>query len=194
MQNLLFDYLSKYIILSEEEKTALIDLDMFRNYEKGTVLLKAGELSEEGYFVMKGCVRTYYMIEGEEKTTNFYTEFESLAPVCSINKKPSEYFISCVEDSIIMVSDPSMEDVIFEKFPRFETLCRVVSEELLVNHQTTFDDFKIASPEQRYLNLLKNRPDLLQRVPQYQLASYLGIKPQSLSRIRSRLAEKEQSK
>ncbi|WP_338767131.1 Crp/Fnr family transcriptional regulator [Bernardetia sp. ABR2-2B] len=190
MQNLLFDYLSKYIAISEEEKKAITDLDMFRNYEKGTILLETGQSSEKGYFVIKGCLRTYYIIEGEEKTTNFYTELESLAPVCSITKKPSEYSVSCVEDSIIMVSDPSMEEVIFEKFPRFETLCRVLSEELLVNHQTTFDNFKISSPEQRYLNLMKNRPDLLQRVPQYQLASYLGIKPQSLSRLRSRLAEK----
>ena len=113
---------------------------------------------------------------------------ESLSPLCSINKKPSEYYVSCVEDCILVVSNPGMEEVIFAKFPRFETLCRLLSEELLASRQATFDDFKTSSPEQRYLNLLQTRPDLLQRVPQHQLASYLGIKPQSLSRIRKRLA------
>jgi len=82
-----------------------------------------------------------------------------------------------------------MEKTIFERFPRFETLCRILSEELLAKNQASFDGFKTSTPEQRYLNLLKTRPDLLQRVPQYQIASYLGIEPQSLSRIRKRLVK-----
>ena len=63
-------------------------------------------------------------------------------------------------------------------------------EELLAKQQINFDEFKTSSPEQRYLNLIQNRPDLVQRVPQHQLASYLGIKPQSLSRLRARILEK----
>jgi len=65
-----------------------------------------------------------------------------------------------------------------------------MSEQLLENNLASFADFKNSSPEQRYLNLLKNRPDLLQRVPHHQIASYLGMTPQSLSRIRKRLAQK----
>jgi len=80
-----------------------------------------------------------------------------------------------------------METDIFQKFPRFETLCRILSEELLAKSKAEFDEFKIASPEQRYLNLVQTRPDLLQRVPQYQIASFLGITDQSLSRMRNRL-------
>ena len=147
----------------------------------------------EGYFVLKGCIRTYYIIGGEEKTTAFYTEMEGLTPACVINRKASEYYISCVEDSIITASNPDMEVEIFEKFPKFETLCRILSEELLVKEQINFDEFKTSSPEQRYLNLLQKKPDLIQRVPQHQLASYLGIKPQSLSRIRARILERSKS-
>jgi DNA-binding MarR family transcriptional regulator len=77
------------------------------------------------------------------------------------------------------------------KFPRFDTLCRILSEELLAKQQVDFDAFKTSSPEQRYLNLIEKRPDLIQRVPQHQLASYLGIKPQSLSRLRARILEKK---
>lgn len=190
MENKLFDYISKYMTLTDDEKTAIIDLDIFRHFKKGTVLLKEEQHSDYGYFVIKGCIRCYYIIDGVEKTTAFYTESESLSPLCTINRKPSEYFVSCVEESILIVANSEMEKIIFQKFPRFETLCRILSEELLAKNKTEFDQFKISSPEQRYLNLLQSRPDLIQRVPQHQLASYLGIKPQSLSRLRARIIEK----
>lgn len=189
MENYLFDFIEQYMPLLEEEKKALIDLDIFRSYKKGTILLKEGQLSSEVYFVIKGIIRCYHVIDGEEKTTAFYTEMQPLTPLCVVNKKPSEYFVSCVEDSILTVGN-SEEKEIFEKFPRFETLCRVLSEELLVNNQASFADFINSTPEQRYLNLQKTRPDLLQRVPQHQIASYLGMKPQSLSRIRKRIKNK----
>lgn len=190
MENILFDFLSKYMILTEDEKQAIVSLDIFHAVKKGTVLLKEGQHSDLGYFVLKGCLRTYYVIEGDEKTTAFYTEMEGINPNCIITKGPSEYYVSCIEDSIIIISDPSMEVQIFEKFPRFETLCRILTEDLLAKSKMSFDEFKISSPEQRYINLMENRPDLLQRVPQYQLASYLGITPQSLSRMRARMLNK----
>ena len=193
MHDILFDFISKYLSLSEEEKNAIISLNIFRSHKKGTVLLKQEENSTDGFFVLKGCLRTYYMIDGEEKTTAFYTEMEGITPHSVISKLPSEYYIACVEDSLITVSNPDMEDEMFAKFPKFETLCRILSEELLAKKQLDFDEFKTSSPEQRYLNLLENRPDLIQRVPQYQLASFLGIKPQSLSRLRSRIHEKRKS-
>lgn len=193
MQDLLFNFISKYVILTDEEKNAIISLDIFRTVKKGTTLLKEGQKSKDGYFVLKGCIRTYYIINGEEKTTAFYTEMEGLTPNCVLNKTPSEYYISCVEDSILSVANPEMEIEIFNKFPKFESLCRVLSEELLAKQQISFDEFKTSSPEQRYLNLLQKRPDIVQRVPQHQLASYLGIKPQSLSRLRARILEKSKN-
>jgi CRP-like cAMP-binding protein len=191
MENELFDFISKYMPLLEEEKKAIVDLALFKTYKKGAILLKEGDFSKEGYFVIKGCLRSYYIINGEEKTTSFYTEFESFAPLGLITNKPSEHYVSCVEDSILTVGNPEMEALIFEKFPRFETLCRILSEELLAKKQASFDDFKTSTPEQRYLNLYETRPDLVQRVPQHQLASYLGITPQSLSRIRKRIVTQQ---
>jgi CRP-like cAMP-binding protein len=190
MQNLLFDFISKYVTLTEDEKNALISLDLFHSVKKGTILLKEGQKSKESYFVLKGCIRTYYNLDSEEKTTAFYTEMEALTPPCVISKTPSEYFISCIEDAILLVSNSDMEVEINSKFPKFEMMCRKLSEELLAKQRIDFDEFKTSSPEQRYLNLLEKRPDLIQRVPQYQLASYLGIKPQSLSRLRARITEK----
>ncbi|WP_138989387.1 Crp/Fnr family transcriptional regulator [Larkinella sp. C7] len=191
MQDILFDFISKYVSLTEDEKNVLLSLDLFRSVKKGTTLLKEGQKSQDFYFVLKGCIRKYYIIDGDEKTTAFYTEMEALTPHCVISKTPSEYFIGCVEDSILLVSNSDMSEEVNSKFPKFDTMCRLLSEELLAKQQINFDEFKTSSPEQRYLNLLQNRPDLIQRVPQHQLASYLGIKPQSLSRLRARILEKK---
>lgn len=191
MQNRLFAFIGKYMTLTDEEKSVVGSLDIFRTVKKGTILLKAGERSRNSYFVLEGCIRTYYIVDGEERTTSFYSEQEALTPPCVVSRTPSEYYISCVEDTILTVSDADLEVDMNSRFPRFETLCKVLSEELLAKERVEFDSFKTSSPEQRYLNLLRTRPDLVQRVPQHQLASFLGIKPQSLSRLRARIIEKE---
>ncbi len=191
MEDVLFDFISRYISINEEEKKALIDLNIFHTLKKGTVLLKQGQYSKESFFVLKGCIRSYYIIDGEERTTAFYTEMDAFTPQCVVTKTASEYYVSCVEDSILTISNSTMEEETNRKFPKFEIMCRKLSEQLLAQQRIDFDEFKTSSPEQRYLNLIQKRPDLLQRVPQYQLASYLGIKPQSLSRLRARIIEKK---
>lgn len=191
MKNVLCDFIEQFVPLNEDEKNAILALDLIRCLKKGTILLKEGKRSSESYFVLNGCLRVYYIIDGEEKTTEFFTEMEGYTPPCVLNNLPSELYVSCVEDSIITVSKPDMEPEVFKKFPKFETICRLVSEKVIVKYQTNFADYKTSSPEQRYLNLMKNRPDLIQRIPQYQLASYLGIKPQSLSRLRARIVKKK---
>lgn len=191
MQAILFDFISKYVSLTEEEKNAILSLDLFRSVPKGTVLLREGQKSKESYFVLKGCIRTYYVVDSEEKTTAFYTEMDVLTPPCVVSKTPSEYYVSCIEDSILLVSNSDTEKEVNSKFPKFELMCRMLSEELLAKQRIDFDEFKTSSPEQRYLKLLQSRPDLIQRVPQHQLASFLGIQPQSLSRLRARILEKE---
>lgn len=191
MQDKLFEFISKYITLNEGEKNALLSLDLFHSVKKGTVLLREGQQSLDSYFVLKGCFRVYYIIDGEEKTTAFYTELDAFTPHCAINKTSSDYYVSCVEDSILLISNAEMSVEVNRKFPKFDIMCRMLSEELLAKQRIDFDEFKTSSPEQRYLNLLQKRPDLIQRVPQHQLASYLGIKPQSLSRLRARILEKK---
>ena len=134
MQDLLFDFISKYISLTEDEKKAIVSLDIFRSVKKGTTLLKEGQKSNNAYFVLKGCIRIYYIIDGEEKTTAFYTEMDAFTPHCVINKMPSEYFISCVEDSILTVSNSDMEVEINSLFvvwltilpTIFYTLCQIL--------------------------------------------------------------------
>lgn len=188
MENGLFNYLS----LTSEEKTLIDELNIIKCYNKGTILLREGDNVDKCYFVIKGCIRTYYLNNGDEITAEFYTESNPLSPFCLRNKKPSSFNVACVEESLLCVTTPKVEAIIFRKFPHFESLYRMLVEEVLVNTHISFAQFKNASPEQRYENMIVNRPDLVKRAPLSQIASYLGIKPESLSRLRKRVNNKLQ--
>lgn len=187
MDNEIVKFLSKYITLTEDEIEAIIKLDLIRKYKKGTVLLKEGAISKECFLVLSGCIRSYYLIDGEEKTTAFYVESQLIYSVSYMKGIPSEYYLSCLEDCILCVGTLEKTKELVDKVPKLEALGHIFNSELLVESQVLFDKYKTLSPEQRYLKLLETRPDLCDRVPQYHLASYLGIKPQSLSRIRKRI-------
>lgn len=190
LDTILQEYLKTQMKFSDEECAALDQLANVQHFKKGTVLLKEGQYSPLEYFVLKGCLRAYYIIDGEEKTTEFYTEFEPLSPICVQSKAPSEYYISCMEDAVLLISDASITQQSFEQFPHLERKCLEMTEKVLVKKQIALNSFKTQSPEQRYISLLDSNPDLVQRVPQYHLASYLGITAQSLSRLRNRISNR----
>jgi CRP-like cAMP-binding protein len=187
MEPEILNYLSKYIPITKELEDELGKIEFIRSYPKGTILLEEGKISNECYFIIKGCIRSFYIKDGEEKTTEFFTEEQAVIPSAYGNKTPSEYYVECIEDTIAGVGTPELEAEMYQKFPQIESLNRALGEVIMAKYQDTFAEFKMASPEERYLTLLKNRPDLFQRAPQHQIASYLGIKPESLSRIRKRI-------
>lgn len=176
--------------VSKELEEAVIKSEFVKSYKKGTVLLEEGKISNECYLVIKGCIRSYYINDGNEITTDFFAEDQSVTPSAYGKKTPSAYYLECIEDTVAGVGTPELETEFFQKFPQLESLTRVMVEAIMSKQQDTFAEFKMASPEERYMQLQKNRPDLIQRVPQYQLASYLGVQPESLSRIRRRLSKK----
>lgn len=187
MEELLLNYLDKFVKFSDEEKIHIMKLIQLNSFKKGDIVLEAGKKTQNSYLVVKGCLRTYYIVDGEEKTTEFFTEEDIIIPICTSDNSLSKYNIVCLEDSVLLVSNPELEAIGFSKFPQFEMLCRVMSEKAFTQKQHQFDTFKISNPEERYKQLLVDRPQLIQRVPQYQIANYLGIMPQSLSRLRKRL-------
>ena len=187
MENEIKKYLSKYIPITKELEEELSKIEFIKCFKKGTILLEEGKISNECYFIIKGCIRSFYIKDGEEKTTEFYTEEQAVVPSAYGNKISSEYYLECIEDTIAGVGTPELETEMYQKFPQIESLNRALGEAIMAKYQDTFAEFKMASPEERYLALLKNRPDLIQRAPQHQIASYLGIKPESLSRIRKRI-------
>lgn len=185
------DAIAKFIPLTEEAVQIVTDCIPIKTFKKGTVLLREGQVSRESYVVFKGLVRKYYLDDGEEKTTEFYTETEAVSSLQSYNRKePANHYIECIEDCRLAVLTYDKEQELIKKVPGYETLCRVSIEEELGAQQERLAKFMMSIPEKRYLDLLENRPNLLQRVPQYFLASYLGVKPESLSRIRKRISNK----
>lgn len=187
MEKEIFNYLSKYIPITDDLEEELSKIDFIKWFNKGTLLLEEGKKSNECYFIIIGCIRSFYLKDGEERTTDFHTEEQAVVPSAYGKKTPSEYYLECIEDTIAGVGTPELEAEIYQKFPQVESLNRALGEAIMARQQDTFAEFKMASHEEKYLALLKSRPDLIQRVPQHQIASYLGIKPESLSRIRKRI-------
>jgi len=186
----ILEILGKYVPITPELKAALNESVFVKSFKKGTILLKEGGFSNECYFILKGCIRSYYLKDGDEKTTEFYTEEQVVSPLTYGKNTPSEHFLECMEDTVACVGTPELESEMYQKYPVLVTLNRAMGEVIIANYQESFADFKMATPTERYVNLIKTRPDLIQRVPQYQIASYLGIKPESLSRIRKRAMTK----
>lgn len=191
MENTLVEMMSNFIDLTDDEKQGILDAFPIKTFTKESFLLKEGQISKDAFVIIKGCIRKYYLQEGEEITSEFYTEFQSAANIDSmVNQKPSKYYLICSEDTTVAIMNSEKENDLYKKFPRFEEVCRVEMEKMLGTSQEELLVFKNASPKERYLNLLKERPNLINRVPQYQIASYLGIKPETLSRIRKRIISK----
>ena len=178
-------------LLTEEEKKSINELTSVIRFEKGTILTREGQVSNECYHILEGCARQYYLVDGEEKTTFFYTEGQSISSSIGTSAGiPSRHYIEVTEDSMMSIMKAEDENTLYKRHPRMESMCRISLEQELKKQQDILVHYMISTPEERYLNLLKTRPELLNRVPQYQLASYLGVKPESLSRIRKRLAMK----
>lgn len=187
----LINYFNRILPLTEEEKDAILATLTIKEFKKGTMLLREGETSSEAYFVLDGCVRQYFLVDGAEKTNNFFTDEQWVISMKSISQGvPSDHFIECCTDCRLVVGNRDKEEDLYARFPKLESISRKIMEKVFAEQQEVLSAYLTDTPEQRYLKLMNSRPDLMQRIPQYQIASYIGVKPESLSRIRRRLSQK----
>jgi CRP-like cAMP-binding protein len=188
MSNKFVNYFSKVSPLSDAESKAIEENMVIKTFKKGDFLIKEGHILLDTYFIMEGCVREYILIDGEEKTTNFFTEEQWIISLNNFSSQStSENNLICVEDTTVSIGNEEKAQELFKKFPRFETISRAIVEADFLEYKKLLTSHLTDSPEERYLKLLQSRPDLFQRVPQYQIASYIGVQPESLSRIRKKL-------
>ncbi len=177
--------------LSEEERQAIDETMTIQHYKKGTVLLKEGQTSTEVYFVLEGIVRQYYLVDGEEKTGDFFAEEQWVVSINGFDPNtPSNHFLECCMDCSLVVGNSQKGESLYKKFPKLETVSRKLMEKIFTGQQEKMEAYTKDTPTLRYLKLLKSKPDLFQRIPQYQIASYIGVTPESLSRIRKRVSLK----
>lgn len=173
---------------TQEEKDFFANKIIVKKVKKGELLLREGQFIKTSYHLFKGCIREYYLKDGEEKTIGFYTAGES--PSGDGNKEnqvPSAVSWECVSECIISIYTFEVEKEMYRRFPRLESMCRIETEKHYSNYKTKVNNYLSSSPGERYENLMKTKPEIFQFVPLYHIASYLGVKPESLSRIRNRL-------
>ncbi len=159
-----------------------------KQFPKKTVLVSAGAIVREVYFVVGGCLRLYYEKDGTDISAYFFTEGQFAGAYDSfITHTPSPHFVETLESSHVLSLSFEALQRLYEQVPATNEFVRKVIEHRFVDLHQLFTAFILDSPEERYQQLLTHRPDLLQRVPQHHLATYLGITPISLSRIRKRI-------
>ena len=190
MQEMLKSYMTEFTSLSEQEQQEIAETLVIKEFPKGAHLIKQGDKNTlKCYFTLKGCIRQYYVdAAGNEVTTNFYTEEQAIITSHSQNLgQVSKYSFACLEDCTLVIGSLANEKLMYHKYSQLETMARKMMEIYFKEAQDEFSELFQAAPEERYKTILEKRPHLISRVPQHQLASYLGITPESLSRIKKRM-------
>lgn len=170
-----------------------IDWEAFQQFFKKqevsakTILLNEGEISKKAFFIEKGCLRSWFNHNGKDITFQFFTEAQFVSSIESFKtSQPSLFSIETIEPSIIHSITKSDYQLVLDQSPAIKEQLEKFTFERLITYQKLFLSRIKDKPEERYRALLENSPEILLRVPQHYIASYLGITSVSLSRIRNR--------
>ncbi|GAB3740475.1 Crp/Fnr family transcriptional regulator [Spirosoma lituiforme] len=182
--------LERLLPLTREEFVYFVTLLSPRKLAKYEPFLRAGEVCREIAFINQGCIRYYYLKDGDEFNGQFFFEGSWLGEYHSfLTGQPAIQYIDALEDSELLVMQYGDMQKLYEEIPKFERFGRKLAENVVIGSQRRTASLLFDTPEERYLKLMRERPKVIERIPLHHIASYLGIKPESLSRIRKRLAD-----
>jgi CRP-like cAMP-binding protein len=188
----LYSHLNKLVHISEHDAIILLGAATIRQLRKKEHLFIEGEVAKYVGFVNKGCLRYYRLDEkGEEHIIYFATEGWWIGDLSSFySGKPSLFNLHALEDCELFLYTRDAFEKVRVKLPSFDQYVKIAHAKATDARVQSMTSQRFESAESRYLKLLYGFPDIFQRVPQHYIASYLGIQPQSLSRIRKKIAEK----
>jgi CRP-like cAMP-binding protein len=184
-------YVQHCLPFSDEEIKIFHSLLQYKIVKKKSFLLQQGEVCEFEAFIKKGCIKTYYIDDkGLEVILYFAIENWWIGDIESfVSQASSALFIEALEDSEIFYINYSNKEKLFKEVPKFERMFRLMTQRALSVIQHRLIDTISKTTDERYLNFLKRYPQIPQRVAQHQIASYLGVTPEFLSKIRAKLAK-----
>ncbi len=178
------------VSLNETEENAFVKILEVKQFKKKDFLLQEGQVCNKISFINIGCMRSFYNVEGVENTVQFfftnswYTDYASF-----LTGQPTVENMQAIEPcEVIQIKKTDLYHL-YNSHPVFDRVGRMMAENAFLSISKLNQMLTNEEPEQRYLNLLSQRPELVQRIPQHYIASYLGIKPESLSRIRKRITK-----
>jgi CRP-like cAMP-binding protein len=183
----MIDKLINTLKVDKENWTKFQDSFFEKEIASKTVLLHEGEISNNIYLIKKGCLREWFNKEGKDITFQFFFEGQPVASIDSfMNQKPSLFTIESIEPTTILSIGKTDFEKLLIAYPEFKNGFQdFIFQRFRIYGQLFLSRIK-DSPQERYIDLIKNHPEILKRVPQHYIASFLGITPISLSRIRNR--------
>lgn len=178
-------FINRYVSFTEVEFEYVVPLIEIRHLNKNEILIKEGEIANIIAFTNKGYLRVFYNFDGEEITRDI-TPLNSFATALPsfITQKPSYEIISAITDCELFIIKKNDLEMLYDKFPKWERLGRRIIEDMFVEAQCRLYQFITQTAEVRYKQFVKRYPDMLHDVPLKYIADFLGIKLQSLSRLR----------
>jgi CRP-like cAMP-binding protein len=177
------------IPLDEVGVEKILNVVTIKEVSAGTVLVSEGDIATKLFLVLNGCLRSYFIKEnGTEITSQFFIESQMVSSIeSSMTGMPSRSNIDAIEDSILgIIQIKDLENMMKGDIPAKDHFIRILLSRL-INYMNLHASFILDNPEKRYKKLLHDNPELVTRLPQQYIASYLGVTPVSLSRIRTRL-------
>ncbi|HXP50608.1 MAG TPA: Crp/Fnr family transcriptional regulator [Bacteroidia bacterium] len=184
------EYLKSKISFTDEKFKAISTLLIPKSVTKGTSLLSEGEVCQYNMFVIKGCLRSYVIDKnGKEHIIQFAPENWWISEQNSLlRQEPAIFFIDAVEDTQMLLMEKNFNEKLTEILPDGGRMLQLLFQNSFKAMQKRVVNLLSASAEERYIDFIKTYPTVALRVPQKMIASYLGITPESLSRIRKEVA------
>lgn len=183
-----FDHLNKFTEISEEEFAEIITYFEIQKFGKKQILMQAGNLCNKHFFVLNGCLQMFYTNEkGTEQTLQFALENWWLTDNLAFKQqRKTDFCVQAVENSEVLCIDFQKQELLLERFPKLERYFRNVFEKAYGTAQMRIKYIFDFSKEEMFLAFRDQYPEFIQRVPQYLLASFLGLTPEYLSEIKSK--------